>query len=307
MRPVRDVHFASLHISMAMTFLRCAGMDTESQHTEISPAAEARRKVFWSLLYLDQIYGQQTTPLNVLSNFQAPKYVGTQLDLHQEYSAQPPTWPLETSTTGQSHNGGIWAYMVQLSALWKRVRIYMSQCADGTTKTPWSADSGYSIICAHLMDLETRLPTNHRYDLARFSDYSTDELQSNRFYWSPWLLMQFTYHTIHSLLNHPFLYSSRPQQLAQLAVPNTFWKTSSELALIHSTWIVRLIEMVTEKSYQISDPFIGHCVAIAATILIYFCRAADMRLKQAAQSKLTICKSFLRELSLQWPVCKTMV
>lgn len=292
---------------MAMTLLRCAGMDTETQAGDFSPGAEAPRRVFWSLLYLDQIYGQQSTPLNVLNNIQQPIYVGSQMDLQREYSQLPPSWPQEISTTGQSHNGGIWAYMVQLSTLWRQVRTYMSQCADGNTKTPWSADSGYSIICAHLMDLETKLPAAHRYDCARFSDHSADDLRSNRMYWSPWVLIQFTYHTIHSLLNHPFLYSSRPQQSAQMAVPNTFWKTSSEVALIHSTWIVRLIDMVTEKSYQISDPFIGHCVAIAATILIYFCRAADTRLKQAAQSKLTICKSYLRELSVQWPVCKTMV
>src|SRR5687767_2126702 len=172
---------------------------------------------------------------------------------------------------------------------------------------PWSIDSGYAVIGAHLMDLETKLPTRHRFDLARFPDQDKKDLHSNRGYWGPWLYIQFTYHTIHSMLNHPFLYSSRPQQSAQLAVPNTFWKTSSELAFIHSTWIVRLIDMVKSKEYRVSDPFLGHCTAIAATIHIYFCRAADRSTRGAAQERLSGCLTFLEELAQLWPSCRWLV
>jgi len=220
---------------------------------------------------------------------------------------QPPSMPQEMVQGTGNQNGGIWAYMVQLSTLWKEVRTYMAQCAQTQSEPPWSVNSGYAVIGAHLMDLETKLPTFHRYDSVRFPDRSREELQHNRTYWSPWLYLQFTYHAVHSMLNHPFLYSSKPRQSSQPAVPNTFWKTSSELALIHTTWIVRLVDMVSDKAYQVSDPFIGHCVAIAATIQIYFCGVPARRDRDAAQVKLETCLRFLGELGQLWPVCRTMV
>jgi hypothetical protein len=157
------------------------------------------------------------------------------------------------------------------------------------------------------MNLETNFPTSHRYDSARFQEQSVEELHGDRWYWSPWLYLQFTYHAVHSVINHPFLYSWRPQQSAQLAVPNTFWKTSSELALIHTTWTVRLIDMVTEKDYQLSDPSIGHLVAIAITIHLYYCRAADPVLRESAQRKVETCTNFLGDLAAKWPTCDVIV
>jgi hypothetical protein len=303
---VQNTQLAFLHISLAGTLLSCAGLDVSSSEPPLDDSGQSREKLFWTLTYLTNVYGLCGRSLDVLTKIEKPAYVGSQQDHEQRSSCRPPTWPPEASAQRQSQSVGIWAFLIQLSALWKQVRTYVSHCAEGTTKTPWSVDSGYSIIAARLMDLETSVPTAYRYDFARFSDQSTDGLKENRDYWSPWLSIQFTYHAVHSMLNHPFLYSSRPQQSAQLAVPNTFWKTSSELALLHATWIVRLIDMVTEKSYHISDPFIGHCTAIAATTLIYFCTAADPRLKQASQSKVLVCNRFLSQLAERWPTCRAM-
>lgn len=296
-----------LHVGIATTLSRCAGLDFETCATEVSLRAESRRRVFWSLYLLQQVYGQQGSATDILENIANPQYVATHSDLRKKSNHLPPSMPQETVQGGMSQHSGIWAYMIQLSSLWKEVRTYVMQWAQTNGEPPWSIESGYAVISAHLMDLETKLPTYHRFDLARFPDHANEQLQRNRGYWSPWLYLQFTYHTIHSMLNHPFLYSSRPQQSAQLAVPNTFWKTSSELAFIHGTWIARLIDMITDKAYRISDPFIGHCTAIAATIHIYFCRAADNRIREAAQVRLATCVAFLGELALLWPSCRLMV
>ncbi|CAG9981269.1 unnamed protein product, partial [Clonostachys byssicola] len=229
-------------------------------------------------------------------------------DLPRVLNELPPAIPREeadqsTSAQGPKKKTGLWVYMIQLSTLWGKVRTYAEQWAQRNDKMPppWSIESEYAVIGAHLMDLETKLPARHRFDLARFPDQDSQHLQSNREYWGPWLYIQFTYHAIHSMLNHPFLYSSRPQQSAQLGVPNTFWKTSTELAFIHSTWIARLVDLVKSKEYRVSDPFIGHCTAIAATIHIYFCRAADRSTRGAAQERLSGCLAFLEELALLWP------
>jgi len=243
--------------------------------------------------------------LNMLRDIHSPKYMAANTDSLREMGMKPPQTPQEKGAF--TSRGGIWVYMVQLSTLWSEVQHYVSHCASGDTTPPWSVDSGYCVIGAHLMDIETKFPTSHRYDSVRFQEQSRAELNRDRGYWSPWLYLQFTYHAVHSVLNHPFLYSWRPQQSAQLSVPNTFWKTSSELALIHTTWTVRLIDMVAEKEYQLSDPFLGHAVAIAATIHLYYCCAADPAVRESAQRKLDTCIRLLGDLASKWPRIQSLV
>lgn len=297
-----DTHLAWLHIGLATNLAKCAGLDIEQHEGESTPALEERRRLFWSIHLLNQQYAPHSMQLNMLRDIHNPKYMAVNIDSPREMGMKPPRNPEENDALG-----GIWVYIVQLSSLWSEVQHYVSHCASGDPMPPWSVDSGYCIIGAHLMDIETKFPTSHRYDSVRFQERSPEELNRAREYWSPWLYLQFTYHAVHSVLNHPFLYSWRPQQPAQLAVPNTFWKTSSELALIHTTWTARLIDMITEKEYQLSDPFLGHVVAIAATILIYYCRAADATVRDSAQRKLETCTRFLSDLATKWPRVQAIV
>ncbi|KAJ5585576.1 uncharacterized protein N7459_005376 [Penicillium hispanicum] len=299
-----ETNLACLHVGLATNLARCGGIDIELHEGEITYELEARRRLFWSIHLLNQQYGLRNMQLNMLRDIHNPSYLALNLDSPRQMGIKPPQVPEETYTPTSKE--GIWGYMVQLACLWSEVQHYVSHCASGDPTPPWSVDSGYSIIGAHLMNLETKFPTSHRYDSVRFQDRPREDLHRDRWYWSPWLYLQFTYHAVHSVLNHPFLYSWRPQQPAQLAVPNTFWKTSSELALIHTTWTVRLVEMVSEKGYQISDPYLGHLVAIAATIQIYYCRAADSALRDSAQRKVETCIKFLGDLSMKWPMCEAI-
>jgi len=300
-----DTHMAWLHIGLATSLSKCGGLDVESHKGNFTTGREIQRRVFWSIHLLNQQYGPRSMHLNMLRDIQRPKYMGVNTDSMRTMGIIPPQVPQEIA--GPTQIEGIWVYMVQLSTLWTEVQHYVSHCASGDPTPPWSLESGYSVIGAHLMNVETKFPTYHRWDSVRFIDHSTQDLHQNRGYWSPWVYLQFTYHAIHSVLNHPFLYSWRPQQSAQLAVPNTFWKTSSELALIHTTWTVRLIDMITEKNYQVSDPFLGHLVAIAATIQLYYCRAADPTIRDSAQSKVDVCLKFLGKLATKWPRCQAIV
>lgn len=304
-RAANDTHLAWIHIGLVTNLAKCGNIDIELHEGQTTPTLEARRRLFWSINFLNQQFGPRNLSLNILRDISNPKYTAVNIDTPREMGVMPPQVPEETSSL--SSRGGIWVYMVQLGSLWREVQHYVSHCASGYFTPPWSVDSGYSIIGAHLMNLETNFPMSHRYDYARFQEQSIEELHGDRWYWSPWLYLQFTYHAVHSMINHPFLYSWRPQQSSQLAVPNTFWKTSSELALIHTTWTVRLIDMVSEKDYQLSDPSIGHLVAIATTIHLYYCRAADPALRESAQRKVETCTNFLSDLAAKWPTCEVIV
>lgn len=291
-----ETQLAWLHIGLATSLNKCGGLDVESHREEFTIASETRRRVFWSIHMFNELYGPCSMQLNMLDIYH-PKYVAFDADISKDLGKIPPLAPREAGIA----TNDIWLYMVQMSTVWRQVQHYVSHCASGNSKPPWSLNSSYSAIAAHLMDLETNFPNCHRYDSVGFIDQSWDQLHRNRAYWSPWLYIQFSYHAVHSMLNHPFLYSWRPQQSAQLAVPNTFWKTCSELALIHTTWIARLADMVSEKQYKVSDPFLGYCVAIAATIHIYYCRAADSTVREAAHAKLNTCLKFLAGLATVWP------
>jgi len=192
------MNLTSLYLGIATTFCQSTSLDIETNTGEQSTSAECRRRVFWSLYFLTQIYGHQSPVMNFLKDIDHPKYVGSRMDPQKELlDLLPPSTPQEAMQTNESPNAGIWAYMVQLSTLWREVRTYMMQCAHSHGEPPWSVNSGYAVIGAHLMDLETKLPTFHRYDSARFSDRPREELHGNRTYWSPWLYLQFTYHAIH--------------------------------------------------------------------------------------------------------------
>jgi hypothetical protein len=138
------------------------------------------------------------------------------------------------------------------------------------------------------------LPMFHRWNLAKFWAREPNDVKIHLAYWIPWLKLQFTYHAAHTLLNHPFLYIAASQHNQDFAIPNTFWKRSSHLVLLHATWIVRLIDMVSEKKVRLTDPFFAHIAAIAATVHLHFCHAADPRLKVKSNSELAKCKSFLK-------------
>lgn len=164
----------------------------------------------------------------------------------------------------------------------------------------------YTMVLSDFMEAENRIPMCHRYDSCKFYERKAEELKLNRDYWAPWLREQFNYHAIHTFLNHPFLYIVGAQRNPNLAIPNTFWRRSSELALIHSTWIVRLIDMILDKQMPLVDPYFCHIAAVAATVHLYFCCAAHVRLKQKSTKDFAKCRRFLKTFASFSPACRAL-
>lgn len=163
------------------------------------------------------------------------------------------------------------------------------------------------MILSDLTELENKLSLCHRYDSVKFYERRAEEVRLNREYWTPWLKLQFTYHAILTVLNHPFLYIVSSQYNHNLTIPNTFWRRSSELVLLHATWIVRLIDMVSEKKMRLIDPFFGHVAAIAASVHLYYCCASDPRLKYKSKTDFAKCRRFLKSFVSFSPACEKLV
>ncbi|KAF7544082.1 hypothetical protein G7Z17_g10228 [Cylindrodendrum hubeiense] len=201
---------------------------------------------------------------------------------------------------------GVWNTSVHLGWVWSQVRKYVSDCSRNKLVEPWRYDSTYAKVLSDFMETENRIPMCHRYDSVKFYERKVEEVRMNRDYYAPWLKEQFTYHSIHTVLNHPFLYIVGAQHNPNLAIPNTFWRRSSELALLHSTWIVRMIDMVVDKQVPLVDPFFGHVAAIAATVHLYYCCAAATKLKHKSNTDFAKCRRFLKSFIPSSEACRAL-
>ena len=278
-------------------------LDLESAYTIENLAIERKKRLFWSLQLLEQSYGRQNGLLSVPTETWRPSTNGYRM----EPDPKAPPFPRDDLGCSTATEPGIWNTTVHLGWVWSQVRKYVFDCSRNILKEPWRHDSTYARVLSDFMEIENRIPMCHRYDTVKFYERKVDELKMNRDYWAPWLKEQFTYHAIPTVLNHPFLYIVGAQHNPNLAIPNTFWRRSSELALIHSTWIVRMIDMVVDKQVLLADPFFGHVAAIAATVHLYYCCAAAARLKHKSNTDFAKCRRFLRTFLHTSAACRSLV
>lgn len=276
-------------------------LDLGSAYTTDDPLTERKRRVFWSLQILEQSYGRQSGLLSVSTEIWRPSFCA-----NGSPSNHPPL-PQDDIGSSVPSDVGIWSMTVYFGWIWSRVRTYVSACASNQLKEPWRHDSMYSLMYSDLLEIENQTPLSHRYQAVKFYERKAEELRLNRAYWIPWLKAQFLYHGILTVINHPFLYIVASQHNPNLAIPNSFWRRSSELVLLHATWIVRLIDMATDKQVPLVDPSFGHMAAIAATVQLYYCCAADPRLKYKSNVDLAKCRKFLKSFVPHSRACEVLV
>ncbi|CAF3457619.1 hypothetical protein SNK03_006073 [Fusarium graminearum] len=300
-----NVHLGQFHLGLAHQLCRSAMLDVESFYAVGDPMIERKKRLFWSLQMLEQSYGRQEGLLSVPTEIWRPAYSTTRG--HQpEHDPRAPTLPRDDLGCHHPNEPGIWNTSVHLGWVWSQVRKYVSDCAHNNIKEPWRHDSMYAKVLADFMETENRIPMCHRYDTVKFYERKVEDLKVHRDYWAPWLKEQFTYHVIPTVLNHPFLYIVGAQHNPNLGIPNTFWRRSSELALLHSTWIVRMIDMVVDKQVPLADPFFGHVAAIAATVHLYYCCAAATRLKHKSNADFAKCRRFLKNFLPTSAACRAL-
>lgn len=285
-----------------MDLAHCAGLTAENYSTEDEVTKEERRRCFWSLFLLKKLHGASFSLLDFSVESDFPWY--------PKSSDQPPLSDIDVAeadvspvdvTGHKSKDPGIVAYMIQLSEVWFKTTKYARRRGKPSSIPPWSSQSEYSTIASQQMDFETRMPHIHRFKLAEFHNRTSEELDSNRSYWGPWLFIQFLYHTNICLLNHPLLLSLRLRNFQNI-IPEMFLQHTSDLISSHATWIIRFIDMLESKSYKVSDPFLGHCAAIIATIhLQHAFTAVDPSKRAEKQGEFAKCLKFVRLIGEQWP------
>jgi hypothetical protein len=84
-------------------------------------------------------------------------------------------------------------------------------------------------------------------------------------------------------------------------IPLTFLQKSYEFSLIHANWVVRLLNHMDEARLMLHDPFLGHLVAIAASIHLEHTKSQYPTVAASAKQKFEKCLDFVRRLSQEWP------
>ena len=304
-----NIYLGQFHLGFAFQLCLSGMIDVEASAPAENALAQRKKRVFWSLLTLEQSYGHPNGLLRVSAEIICPCCVPYKADDEPQNENEPRRSPLPRNEMSSSRTADIdiWSLTAHFGWVWSKVRTYVSDCAQNKLKEPWRHDSMYSLILSEVTEAENKLSQYHRYDSVKFYERKADEVRINRGYWGPWLKLQFMYHCILGMVNHPFLYIVASQHNADLAIPNAFWRRSTELALLHATWIVRMIDMVTDKKMRLSDPFFGHAAAVAATVHLYYCRAADPRLKFKSKTDVAKCRKFLENFVSFSPACQVLV
>lgn len=195
---------------------------------------------------------------------------------------------------------GINAANLHIGELWALSCNYAMNPVGVDTYPPWHPQSDYAMITYRHTEHESCMPLQFRLHASRFADYTPADLQANRDYWGPWLFFQIAWHAVPCLLNHPFLLSMRLRNFRR-TMPQSFLRNSFEQLTLHSGWIVHFLELIEAKHFEVSDPTLGHCVAIVATIYLQHSFAEDRAFSKKAQMGFEKCLRFLRAMGQRWP------
>ena len=77
-----------------------------------------------------------------------------------------------------------------------------------------------------------------------------------------------------------------------------FLQSTSDLISSHASWIIHLIGMLDAKAFKVTDPFLAHCAAIVATILLQESFKEDNRNEK--MENFERCLRFIQRF-VEWP------
>jgi len=89
-------------------------------------------------------------------------------------------------------------------------------------------------------------------------------------------------------------------QNVESIVPPTFLQKSFESSMIHSRWIIRLLQETMDLGMTIYDPFLGYLAAIAATTQLEHTKSKHSHIATAAKQNFDTAMRFIKKLSHKW-------
>jgi hypothetical protein len=297
-----DLRLAGMNIAIARSVLYYVMESTSTAgiaNTDLS-------KVFWSLTYLEAFHGPPNISPSIPGHISSPKLsILESGSMSLDGVLLPETFDPTQCASRYDDLDDMWSQSLRFCSLWQQTRIYVSKCIARLTEAPWQPTSTYTRLCSHIMDLEEIWPRRLSYNTVKFQDRSPQEIAAHRLTWLPWLKVQVIYHTVHCVMNHPFLYSLEGTKT--ICPTNTFWRSSFEKALRHCTWVSRLIRIAGEKGLSLTDSFFAQAAGVAGSLHLYWMRAMDDSVRESASKNLKVCQTLITSMAAHWPVCRSIV
>ncbi|KAF4540034.1 uncharacterized protein LTHEOB_9508 [Lasiodiplodia theobromae] len=250
-----------LHLNLTLSLAQESRLVEEPNWTVDPAELEERRRCAWSLYVLSRTFGLEP-PLSIFTC----RFPGAIYASHDN-TPQTPTQDTEI----------ILANSIKLYEIWGRVQHFAAQSSTEAGKSLWTGDSEYGSIVSALMEYESQFPDEHR-----FSEQTAGRFKNNPAYWAPWFSIQFMYHAILCVLNHPFLLSVRLDPIKD-STPRTFRQSTSDQAKLHSYWAFRFSTVAREFDYTITDPFIAYAITVAATIFDHYRLCGETQARRDAR------------------------
>lgn len=208
--------------------------------------------------------------------------------------------PSPRLTFGNKKDLGVAVCAIQLSEVWGLAQSYAAGPVTADSPPPWAPQSDYSRITFRHTEYESVTPLKYRLHETRLDELTGPDLQQRRDFRGHCLFFQMVFHAIPCLLNHPLLLSARLRNF-RYTMPQSFLRHSYEQITLHAGWILHFIELLEAKGYEVSDPTLGQCAVIVATIYLQHSFVEDLFFREKAQSGYAKCLSFLQRMALRWP------
>lgn len=275
------------------------GMLTGSVSRGPSKKSDALQRCCWSLFVLDKIYN---------SSFQTLPAIPEEAVMPEKPAS--PSTPHTASEEGSEDqrmlqspaqiDEGVTSYSLQLLSAWGHLMTYLKNIRQGQLEDAWSPNSAYQQIKSLVFRFETVLPEVHRFRKTKFHERTESERAATRDYWAAWISMQMVYHVIQCILHHPFLHLAEIHRRQRLRSPS-FLQHATDQAILHSAWVIRILDLCMDHNFAVYDPFVGHLAAMTATVLFFLRFSRDGTLATKAGKDFEVCQRFVDRMADENP------
>lgn len=200
---------------------------------------------------------------------------------------------------------GINTYCLQRVQIWGEVVAFMEGIRTGRNSS--SSLSSHNQLTLKMYEAESKLSYHHLIRKVKFQHRQPSELSGNREYWTPWTLMQISYHGSQAALNNPFLHLVALRGSRGVSQARSFLQETLDRALFHASWVTRFLQICEELRFDTSDPLLGQIVAATATIPWLFQFVSDDAISSRARQDFQTCERALGRISTHWPHIAQMV
>ncbi|KAI8933128.1 hypothetical protein NX059_009769 [Plenodomus lindquistii] len=262
-----------------------------------------RLEIVWSLFMLDRMLlgGNTRIPSSPSRAFELPIIQCGPSHPDGPLISSNGDTPLHSLATGiPSPEQSAVRLQIQIIEIWESVVAEIAQPPSSTDVPIWRHDSPRAAILTRLLDFEMRCETAGHTLSSTGSPTRVLEEPQLAGYFIVWLRFQLMLCVMNCCINHPFIIHIKTSPLKD-QVPLTFLQKSYEASLIHANWVTRMLSDMDEAGLMIHDPFIGHLVAIAASIHLEHTMSQYATVADSATQKFNKCLDFVRRLSREWP------